>query len=820
MRSILSIIPFYVIFIIASSALYSQSVGINTATPDASAALEVDATNKGILIPRMSLTQRDNILNPAQGLLVFVQDDTSFYYFTGDLWLPLKANLLRGNAGGDYIAGTGIALNGNIINNASPDQPISLIGTGATTVTGIYPDFVISSSDETEDGDSDPSNELQTLTLQDNQLTLDRNGGSVELPSGLEYEAGEGIALLDNRIINTAPDQALTLTGDDGISVTGTYPDFNLISTDADHDPNNELQQLEIIGDSALALSGGDTVNLPRGSLWKENGTRIYYDVDHVGIKVKEPLAALHIAENTNVLWGDSLSGEGGKLIWFGQKSALRFGYLSNGFGGINYENFWNYDSVGFYSFAGGQNARAKGFGAFAWGNFGWADGSSSVAFFGRASGNGSFSFSGNAKGRGSFVVEGTAEKEGGIAMYGYTGGRYGVSIGGGATGLGGSSAREDYGVAIGWNADARGQASVSLGPNDAYGYNAFSTGWVTEARGNYAFTMGYRTIARSYAAIALGRFNLDTGDSARWVATDPIFTIGDGTATGRGQDEVISPSNSFTILKNGQTAIGYDTPVGRLQVKPMGTVNTQNGVDATRSAILIGDLGEGMAFDVNQIESINNPLHLNFSSVENISMGTGGGNVGIGEVFDARLDIKQTANETGGGIRLRDVQNDNNFWEIFYDTGGDLQFARDGLARASIDAATGAYLQLSDRRVKRTIHSLDAILPKILQLRPVSFQYTSQKFDAPSQIGFIAQEVVQLFPELVFQTQGYQSLLYDGFATLAIRAIQEQQQQIDELQTQLDTLKYTHNELLTQTIAQLEAQLQSLSTRLNEIEK
>ena len=166
-----------------------------------------------------------------------------------------------------------------------------------------------------------------------------------------------------------------------------------------------------------------------------------------------------------------------------------------------------------------------------------------SVAFFGNAQGNNSYTFGGSSKGRGSFTVEGVADDEGGIAMYGYTGGRYGVSIGGGTTGLGASSSREDYAVAIGWNSDARGQASIALGPSDAFGYNAFSTGWVTEARGNYSSTFGYRTNSYPYASMAIGRYNVITGDSASWVNADPIFMIGDGTSN-------TNRSNSFTILK------------------------------------------------------------------------------------------------------------------------------------------------------------------------------------------------------------------------------------------------------------------------------
>ena len=58
----------------ASNQVYAQNgVGINPtgAAADPSAALDVSATTKGFLPPRMTRTQRDGILNPATGLVVF-----------------------------------------------------------------------------------------------------------------------------------------------------------------------------------------------------------------------------------------------------------------------------------------------------------------------------------------------------------------------------------------------------------------------------------------------------------------------------------------------------------------------------------------------------------------------------------------------------------------------------------------------------------------------------------------------------------------------------------------------------------------------------
>lgn len=58
--------------------------GIGTTMPNASAKLEVAATDKGFLLPRMTSAQRTAITTPANGLLVYQTDgETGFYVNTG-----------------------------------------------------------------------------------------------------------------------------------------------------------------------------------------------------------------------------------------------------------------------------------------------------------------------------------------------------------------------------------------------------------------------------------------------------------------------------------------------------------------------------------------------------------------------------------------------------------------------------------------------------------------------------------------------------------------------------------------------------------------
>jgi uncharacterized protein (TIGR02145 family) len=71
MRKLLTLLAIGTFSIIVTRA---QSVGIGTTTPNRSAQLDVQSNNKGFLPPRMTLTERDAIASPAQGLMVYCTD--------------------------------------------------------------------------------------------------------------------------------------------------------------------------------------------------------------------------------------------------------------------------------------------------------------------------------------------------------------------------------------------------------------------------------------------------------------------------------------------------------------------------------------------------------------------------------------------------------------------------------------------------------------------------------------------------------------------------------------------------------------------------
>lgn len=90
-------------WVLNSNNLYNDgtNVMIGSTTPEASAALTIESTNQGILIPRMTLAQRDAIASPVAGLLVFQTNETpGFYYYDGSIWVSLTSTNTNTNGTG------------------------------------------------------------------------------------------------------------------------------------------------------------------------------------------------------------------------------------------------------------------------------------------------------------------------------------------------------------------------------------------------------------------------------------------------------------------------------------------------------------------------------------------------------------------------------------------------------------------------------------------------------------------------------------------------------------------------------------------------
>lgn len=178
--------------------IYAQSVGIgaNKFDPDQSAALEIQSNHKGLLIPRLTAIEKNNIIEPAEGLLIYQTDEISgFYYFSNTQW------------------------------------------------------YILNDALNYSDDDSDRTNEIQSLTLVGNALSIS-GGNTVELEE-FQQQVYQALSLIgdtlkitnSNYVLIPQPDGLGNHTALQNIQTSGYY-----ISADGD--------------DEGILINNDGTVNI------------------------------------------------------------------------------------------------------------------------------------------------------------------------------------------------------------------------------------------------------------------------------------------------------------------------------------------------------------------------------------------------------------------------------------------------------------------------------------------------------------------------------------------------------------------------------
>ena len=231
---------FFGLFLFVFAITYSfnslgQSVGIGETSfePSESAALEIRATQKGILIPKLTDQQRNNITNPVEGLLIYqVNLVTGFYYFNGSSWERL---------GSFYVDYDTDSLN-----------EIQSISISNDTIYLQNGGFVKLPQDLVDDADNNPNNEIQAISISNDTIYL-QNGGFVKLPQDLVDDA-------DNNPNNEI--QAISISNDTVYLQNGGFVKLpqDLVD-DADADSLNEIRTL-LFSNDTLQISKGNKTNL------------------------------------------------------------------------------------------------------------------------------------------------------------------------------------------------------------------------------------------------------------------------------------------------------------------------------------------------------------------------------------------------------------------------------------------------------------------------------------------------------------------------------------------------------------------------------
>ena len=129
---------FFGLFVLLGHA----QTGIGTTTPNASAKLEIAATDKGFLLPRMTAAQKGNIPSPANGLLVYQTDDVvGFYVNTGipatPVWTRVNMDWTRTGNDLSYTNGN-VSTTGNLTGGNASTSTISGFGANVATISAGY----------------------------------------------------------------------------------------------------------------------------------------------------------------------------------------------------------------------------------------------------------------------------------------------------------------------------------------------------------------------------------------------------------------------------------------------------------------------------------------------------------------------------------------------------------------------------------------------------------------------------------------------------------------------------------------------------------
>lgn len=123
-------VQFILMFLFLLSSIMAKSqVGIGTTTPNASSELDVYATDKGFLLPRLTTAQRDAIAAPSAGLIIYNSTTLHFNYFD-TVWNEMLSTLVTPDKGG-----TGIVNNNASTLTLNGAFPIRLTTVADTKVT-------------------------------------------------------------------------------------------------------------------------------------------------------------------------------------------------------------------------------------------------------------------------------------------------------------------------------------------------------------------------------------------------------------------------------------------------------------------------------------------------------------------------------------------------------------------------------------------------------------------------------------------------------------------------------------------------------------
>ena len=235
-------------FAITISMYSSAQVGIGTSNPDASSVLEIQSTSKGLLIPKLSKTQRDAINSPAVGLLLYqIDNNPGFYYYTAsNTWIRIgeetiitantasittnqgaittNTSSITTNQGAITTNTSSITANINDIatNTASITSNLGVIGSNTISITSNQGAITTNTSSITSNTNKIAAN---TASITSNLRVIGSNTISITSNQGAITTNTASITSNINNIVLKAPLASPNFTGiinSAGINISGT----------------------------------------------------------------------------------------------------------------------------------------------------------------------------------------------------------------------------------------------------------------------------------------------------------------------------------------------------------------------------------------------------------------------------------------------------------------------------------------------------------------------------------------------------------------------------------------------------------------------
>lgn len=244
---------------------------------------------------------------------------------------------------------------------------------------------------------------------------------------------------------------------------------------------------------------------------------------------------------------------------------------------------------------------------------------------------------------------------------------------------------------------------------------------------------------------------------------------------------------------------------------------------DGTSTATVGINAGAGLGFDAgNALQVTNLGITSDMLSTDAVTSV---------KIVDEAVTSAKIANES---ITNLDVSNsaaidgskiNPNFGNQNISTTGKVTSADTDLGDPDETLTTKGYVDMeianavsSDRRLKKNIQPLNNTLQGVLRLKPSQYNWKDPQKGGKS-YGLIAQELAEVYPDLVRErSDGYLGIYYYELIPLLIKAIQEQQLQIQELQSEKAAAS-NENDVKTE-LQGLKDENQQLKQEIEEIKK